>query len=187
MVIELKKNELANFLNFHNLLGYGVEIGVEKGIFSKYLLSNWHGKKLYLIDCWETQSNEYYFDICNVAPHLQEQNYLNAKKNVENFETKCKIIKNYSSQAALSFPDNYFDFIFLDANHSYDFVKYDLCQWYPKLKFNGLFCGTNFINGNFWCGNFGVQSAVVEFANTINKNVIISSDKFWHFEMNKKN
>jgi hypothetical protein len=164
------RENIGHFLNFHNLLGKGIEIGVQKGEFSKSILSSWKGQKLYLVDYWGKQ--EVYDDIANVSDEKQNINYQEALKNIAGYENKTKIIKKYSLEAAKDFEDNYFDFIYIDADHSYEAVKQDLYAWYPKLKPGGLFCGHDFLDGkvyntitNEYLGDFGVRKAVTEFAN----------------------
>ena len=52
---ERNRKYLSDILNQHNLTGYGVEIGVKQGIFSKHLLSTVNFTKLYLVDPWSEQ------------------------------------------------------------------------------------------------------------------------------------
>jgi Methyltransferase domain/Glycosyl transferase family 2 len=53
-------------------------------------------------------------------------------------------VQMLSTRAAQSFPDNFFDFIFLDAAHDYASVQEDLRAWWPKLKVGGLFAGHDY-------------------------------------------
>jgi len=47
--------------------------------------------------------------------------------------------------ASKLFPEEFFDFIYLDARHNYEGIKEDLHAWYPKLKQGGLFAGHDFL------------------------------------------
>lgn len=66
--------------------------------------------------------------------------------------------KMESTTASNNFPNNYFDFIYIDADHSYESVKRDLSAWLPKIKFNGWIGGHDYDNENFP----GVHKAVVD-------------------------
>ena len=60
------------------------------------------------------------------------------------------------------FDDNFFDYIYIDAEHSYKAVKKDLLLWYPKLKKNGYIFGDDY----YWRENdysFSVEKAYQDF------------------------
>ena len=46
-----------------------------------------------------------------------------------------------SQQAVKIIRDKIFDLIFIDANHTYPYIKQDLDLWLPKVKEGGIFCG----------------------------------------------
>ena len=54
---------------------------------------------------------------------------------------KVRIIRDYSINAAKMFDNEYFDFIDINADRSYESHKSDLEAWYPKLKKFGIICG----------------------------------------------
>ncbi len=68
-----------------------------------------------------------------------------------------EVIKANSADAYDRFPNNHFDFIFIDATHSYKAVIEDITIWYPKLKIGGTICGHDFGGGHH-----GVIKAVSE-------------------------
>jgi len=179
----INRSEIGDVLNHFGLVGNGIEIGVQKGEFSKEILSSWKGEKLYLVDCWQKQEN--YDDIANKDDNEQEENYKQTLKNVEKYKKRVKVIKAFSKDAANSFEDGFFDFIYIDANHSYEAVKEDLNLWYPKLKDGGMFCGHDFLEGRFYDSDFGVKSAVTEFARYLNKEPYVCGCTSWYFFKSK--
>ena len=82
----------------------------------------------------------------------------------------------YASILAKCAPkDKYFDFVYLDGDHSYEGVKKDLDSWYPKLKKFGVMCGDDY--GNM---HLPVIEAVSEFVYEHKLLVTCSEDKqFW--------
>lgn len=53
-------------------------------------------------------------------------------------------IQSGSSEAAVHFADQSVDFVFIDANHTYDFVKADVNAWLPKIKPGGIIAGHDY-------------------------------------------
>jgi hypothetical protein len=70
----------------------------------------------------------------------------------ENF----KFLHKTSIEAASEFPDNFFDFVYIDDNHDYANVTSSLTAWYPKVKNFGVFSGHD-----WWYGE--VEKAVFDF------------------------
>tara|TARA_R110000822_G_scaffold94151_1_gene216073 strand:+ start:109 stop:648 length:540 start_codon:yes stop_codon:yes gene_type:complete len=126
----------------------GVEIGVWKGQFSKILLDVVQPKMLYLIDPWEgdimsgdkngdniVSVDLHKFFIENIIPEFY-------------FLDNVKVLKTYSTILQL-FPDEYLDWVYVDGDHQYDSVKYDLEVSYPKVKQDGFILGHDYTNRMF--------------------------------------
>lgn len=163
------RNDLGLFLKDNKYNGFGVEIGVQSGTFSEKIFSTWQiCEKFYLVDLWKHQPDEIYYDAANFDDSRHEEYYVEcrnrfSKYNNNNNNNKYEFIRKSSEEASRLFPDEYFDFIYIDANHSYDAVMNDLKNWYPKIKKNGIFCGHDYEDNE--TARFGVKSAVDSFFN----------------------
>ena len=82
-----------------------------------------------------------------------------------------------SVEACELFDDNYFDWIFIDANHDYPYIKENLEIWTPKVKIGGIVSGHDYNNGKW----VGIKKAVDEFVPKDKLNVI-SDCYVWWFE-----
>ena len=91
------------------------EIGVDEGVFSRSILCT-NPSRLYLIDPWEKQTGDYAGDPTNDGNF--ERKYTTVRDTL-GLLPNVEIIRDYSLKAVERFPDGYFDWIYLDANHSY--------------------------------------------------------------------
>ena len=85
--------------------------------------------------------------------------------------------------AAAQFPDSYFDWIFLDANHGYEGMRQDLLAFCPKVKPGGYIAGHDYVEVK----GYGVVQAVDEFARTHPVHLVaLSSDEYASFILRKR-
>jgi hypothetical protein len=56
-----------------------------------------------------------------------------AKEKPSKFKDKVQFILKKSSEAVNNLPDN-LDFVYIDGNHTYEFVKKDIDLYYPKIR-----------------------------------------------------
>lgn len=87
-----------------------------------------------------------------------------------------KIYREYSFNAVKYFKDNYFDLVYIDADHSYEGCLRDLEDWYPKVKKGKFLLGDDYRvyegKGKRVGIKFGVIEAVNEFAKKNNLDFI---------------
>jgi hypothetical protein len=74
-----------------------------------------------------------------------------------------RIHRELSSQAVQHFPDEYFDWVYIDGDHSYEFAKADLEAYLPKVKKSGYITGDDYHWGP--AEGFPVMTAVNEIVN----------------------
>jgi len=152
----------------------GAEIGVFQGKTSAKLLGN---EMLYLlmVDHWRGFSADGKV-IAN--DRQQEKNMNTAIEATEFAKDRRKIIIKDSNDAATGIDHNSLDFVFIDANHSYEAVMEDIKSWLPKLKEGGLLCGHDYANNEYEFGN-EVKRAVDESVNFYGWILELSHDFTW--------
>lgn len=169
---------LPLFLNDNHWLGKGAEVGVQKGLFSEIILTYWKGEVLYSIDPWKEFEETLYPDNANVSQAEQDAIYQEAVDRLSPFGERSRILRKTSEEASKAFEAESLDFVYIDAQHTYQAVSRDIRLWYPKIKKGGLICGHDYIPDSiFWYGIFGVQSAVNQFAANRGLEVLISGEK----------
>ncbi|RYH05338.1 class I SAM-dependent methyltransferase [archaeon] len=173
------RGELPQYAEALGLLGEAVEVGVRDGEFSDWILKNWRGKKLHVVDPWIAQDNVLYKDVSNVQQQEQDERYEMVKDRLTRAHAgRFEIHRKYSTDAAKEVADNSLDFVYVDARHDYAGVKEDLEAWWPKLRVGGLLAGHDFVpDGVHKEGAFGVQKAVFEFAALFQREIQTISDK----------
>lgn len=163
-----KRDGLGTLLNRLGLTNKGAEVGVLRGGFSNMILSQWTGKKLYLVDCWEHQDDKVYIDTNNGDNDRHNFNLEVTKRIVSKYPGRYEFVKDYSLPASKRFADGELDFVYIDARHDYDGVTEDLEAWYPKVKSGGLISGHDLVPDEFLeharkFGAFDVKRALVDF------------------------
>lgn len=156
-------------------LKVGAEIGVAHANYSDLLLSTSQLSMLYLVDPWihmdEFAGRTSYNDA------MQEQMYQAVvKKMTEQHPGRFEIMRMKSEEAANAFNEGALDFVYIDANHAYEFVRQDLELWFPRVRSGGIFAGHDYIqDGVNRMGEFGVKRAVTEFCQ--GRGLVVSSTK----------
>lgn len=157
------RNDILPFVK--NVIGKesinAVEVGVFRGHYTMSYFHHLKNSKLYLVDLWETSTHDGY--ISGIDPGDVEKGYSEVIRTFGSQEN-VSICKGFSSDWANQFEDEFFDWIYLDADHSKKAVLNDLTLWYPKLKKGGAISGHDFLpNPNDVIDYFGVDEAVKEF------------------------
>ena len=145
--------------------GVYAEIGVFKGEFSEFLYKTLSPDKLVLVD---------YF-IGTMGSGDQDGNnfqYVNLDSVYHDLTRKYKdspnvsLLKGDSVTMLSTFPDNTFDMVYLDGDHSYEGVKKDIEVAFQKVKPNGWLMGHDYemnMTKAKKSYQFGVKQAVDEF------------------------
>lgn len=131
----------------------GAEIGVSKGHYSKVLCENIPGLKLTAVDSWKNMSHTRRERIHRNSTRRQ------AFMNLAPFDVT--ILKKTSMEAIQDVPDESLDFVFIDADHRYEFVKDDIREWSKKVRPGGIVSGHDYFTNS--SEDLGVIEAVDEY------------------------
>lgn len=145
------------------------ELGVLQGDFSAMILDIIKPDTLVLVDPYEIGGDKY-LDGLSTAYSTSEDYIKVVEKFKEQIQShKIWLEKMYSFDAAKLFEHHVFDFVYIDADHTYNAVKRDLKEWLPLVKDDGIICLHDYIE----LSNFGVIQAVDEFIEEHNFEKII--------------
>jgi len=142
------------------------EIGVFEGTNANNLLKELNINKIYLIDPYEIKLWEGYSDAI-----------INAEKKahrlLKHYKNKIIWIKNSSEKAISRIKEN-LDFVYIDGNHQYEYVKKDIESYWRILKKGGILAGNDTqipdVSRAFW--EFVIK-------NKLNKKKFYYTDEDW--------
>lgn len=140
------------------------EVGCYAGESTKMFLESGKITLLYAIDIWEDEMDNFKKIRSNHDFSIVEKTFDESMKGFN-----VKKIKMCFSESLESLPT--LDFIYIDANHDYEFVKDDITNALKKIKKGGLISGHDYNKESL-----GVIKAVNEI---FGKPDIIFSDSSW--------
>jgi predicted O-methyltransferase YrrM len=140
--------DFYKFVSTHNYKTF-VELGVWLGHSVSFLAKHLeYGSVIYAIDLFDDSYAHKNYD------HLNGLRYELFKKNTAEYKHIIKPIHSCSWVAADMFENQSVDFVFIDADHSYESVCKDIDGWLSKIKKGGILAGHDYFNAD------GVKLAV---------------------------
>jgi glycosyltransferase involved in cell wall biosynthesis len=139
----------------------GAEIGVESGLYSEVLCKANPDLHLYLVDAWKAY-RAYRDHVTQEKIDGFHQATLDRMK-----DFNVTLIRKFSLDALSDIPDGSLDFVYIDANHRYEFVKQDIEGWAKKVRPGGIVSGHDFIRRKHPREINGVVDAVLEYTKDI--------------------
>ncbi len=136
------------------ILEVGSFMGLSALLFAKaFYASQNYSAKIYCVDIWGDWDVHYDHPLMKIISdgRIYEKFMDNiSKSGLGNFIFP---IRKESVEASRDFPDQNFDMIFIDGDHTEEGALRDIEAWHPKLKSGGLLIGHDFFQN-------GVQMAV---------------------------
>ena len=156
----------------------GCEVGVHTGNTTEFLLKNLPNiKKYYAVDPWKIY--KMYDGSMYRKPGHKKFKTMDAAKEqfdkvIKPFQNKVVILHMTSVEAAKLVKDHSLDWVFIDANHEYEYIKENLKLWSKKVKIGGLISGHDY--NDKWSG---IKKAVNEFVPK--DKLVISTHFVWSY------
>ncbi len=120
--------------------GVGAELGVFKGQFTPFLLRHATPVKLHLIDPWYMLTDYWHWGTGNRSTVEAVVELLKTwKKEIE----RQQIVVHIGDDRDIlpTFPDQYFDWVYVDSSHDYDHTAAELAVLKSKVKADGIIAG----------------------------------------------
>ena len=122
-----------------------VELGCWKGKSTAHMaveiINSGKDIKFDCVDIWAEEMYESAKDVQNL---FGDDLYNEFLKNVEPVQHVLNIKRMDSAISANDYADESVDFVFIDADHSYEGVKKDILAWWPKVKLGGIMAGHDY-------------------------------------------
>ena len=126
------------------------EIGTQYGEFAEKIMLSTQPQKLHVID----------LDLSLLHANMEYRPSVQAGQ-----ENGSVVLHQGDSSTTIdTFPDGYFDWIYIDGDHAYEGVKKDIEKAYPKVKSDGLLIFNDYTHWSpYEMIPYGVPRAVNEF------------------------
>lgn len=144
------REQLAQYLA-DNGFRVGVEVGVERGLFTEVLCKA--GLRVYAVDAWQAYKGYREHVSQDKLDGFYQETYDRLK------DYNCELIREFSPAAADNFEDEGLDFVYLDANHSFVHIAQDLDAWSKKVRKGGIVAGHDYKR---FGGKYGLNSCHVK-------------------------
>lgn len=158
----------------------GVELGVKEGMNLTFLAHANPSLIIHGVDMWSLGKNGYvtWQNEKDLSKFPDSESLKSVKSLIESngLEERVFLHRSFTENACGSFEDESLDFIFIDADHSYEGVKKDITLWSPKVKTGGYIVGHDID----W---EGVKRAVEEL---IPEYKVPGIDNLWYMKKTRK-
>lgn len=180
---------LTGMINERNYK-FGAEVGVAFGDHCDYILEHTDVKILYGIDpymLYDDYKNDWDRQHFSVEIENRDQKYFDylyeyvLEKLLTKYGGRVEIVRKKSEEAVKIFGKETLDFVYIDGNHSDEYIKKDLEDWWNTIRIGGIIAGHDYNHP----GLPDVTKRVDIFAKDKNLDTIYLGDHVWFIEKKK--
>jgi hypothetical protein len=166
--------ELLHRLNAKRICEVGVRDGAH---LREMLVPCLH--EVHAVDMWRETGKRSENDACLSQSELDAQ-----YKAVGQIDRRVTVVRSPSITAAISYPPEYFDFVYIDADHTEEAVSADLRVWWNRVRRGGVLAGHDYYYVSTVCADgtaltFGVVPAVNRFVEENHLQLYVDNDGDW--------
>jgi hypothetical protein len=143
-------------LNLYELFAeLGFKVGAEVGVFrarnAREMFRRIPGLKLYGIEAFADQPTS--------TRHKTEPRYERNKRAMESRmkDRNFTLIEKFSEEAVQDIPYDSLDFVYIDGDHSYDYVMLDIILWTRRVRPGGIVSGHDYISPGDYRHKFDIN------------------------------
>jgi hypothetical protein len=108
------------------------------GWFANCILEGSHLDNFVCVDTWHAAVP----GMCEGTPPLDH--FMHCANRLWHLGSRFALLRLHSAVAAQMFADGFFDFIYIDAEHTYGMVSQDIRLWWPKVRPGGILAGHDY-------------------------------------------
>lgn len=127
-----------------NKLGIGAEIGVQQGFNALRIFNGGYNGQLLCVDNW-----------------VRPAEFAEAKERLQGLNVVFH--QGDSADTASQYKNGSLDFVYIDADHSYEGVKRDFYAWYKKVRKGGIISGHDYAPATHKNDCDGVRQFIEEY------------------------
>ena len=184
----LRKTDIINRTQLWKLIkalgisekGEGAEIGTWTGDTAYSILDNWGGT-LYMIDPYTHLDIGSYKRFTNKEQTEMDEKFSETQKRMKRFGERAIFVRKLAKHAHRDFSDMFFDWIFIDGDHTLRGIFADVWYYWDKVRPGGLFCGHDYRHtpGTDEIETIAVKDIVDALSYTIDVPIYTKSDGVW--------
>ncbi len=164
---ELYNRVVKKVCNKAHFVEVGGWLGRSAAYMAVEIINSSKNIKFDVVDIWDTSKHESYVGIMKKYGVTPYEQFI---KNLQTVLHVVEPVRMFSADAAKRYADESLDFVYIDADHTYEALKEDIAAWFPKVKQGGI------LGGHDYCQAF---PGVIKIVNEIFKSPNVEEISWW--------